>query len=49
MAAGEKEKRWNYIILVDGKGRESAQGEKCGRDRERRSAHQNKQLFSSGA
>ena len=24
-------------------------GEKCGRDRERRSAHQSKQLFSSGA
>ena len=48
MAVGEKEKWGNYIILVDGKGREGAQGEKCGRDREGRSAHQNKQLSHQG-
>ena len=35
MAVGEKENE-GTIILVDGKERESAQGEKCGRDRERR-------------
>ena len=44
-----KGKQENYIILVDGKGRESALGGKCECDRGKRSVHQDKQLFSSGA
>ena len=44
-----KKMRELYNIGIWEGERESALGEKGGRDRERRSAHQNKQLFSSGA
>ena len=45
----ERENKKTILILVDGKGRESALGGKCECDRGKRSVHQDKQLFSSGA
>ena len=43
------EDKETILIMVDGKGRESALGGKCECDRGKRTVHQDKQLFSSGA